>query len=294
MARVSGGRRRRALAAASWIALCAVALVGAVTSGRAAGSWPSSRNGSALRELQFNLCDSGIAGCYTGRSVSTAADVIRRERPDVVTLNEVCRTDVATLARAVSAARNNEPVAAAFKAARNRSTGGPFRCVNGQSYGIGVVALLGSSRTRYRTYSGVYPQQDLDDPEERVWVCLDLSSGLLACTTHTASTSRTIALAQCRYFLDTAVPKVRSQIGDLPVTLGADLNLRAHGTPSPQSCLPGGYGRADDGLLQDVIASNGIAVGSRTVIDMHGATDHPALLVELNVKSPVRAATRRR
>ena len=185
--------------------------------------------------------------------------MIRRERPDVVTLNEVCRKDVATLARALSAARGNQPVAAAFKAARDRPTGGPFRCVNGQPYGIGVLALLDRPTPRYRTYAGVYPQQDLADPEERVWVCIDLPTGLLACTTHTASTSRTVALAQCRYFLNTAVPKVRSQVGDLPVTLGADLNLRAHGTPSPQSCLPRGYQRADDGLLQDVIASSDIA-----------------------------------
>ena len=292
MARVSGGRLRRTFAAGSWLALCAVALAGAVTTGRAAGSWTTSRQGSSLRELQFNLCDSGIAGCYTGRSVRMAATVIRRERPDVVTLNEVCRKDVATLARALSATRSNQPVAAAFKPARSRPTGGPFRCVNGQSYGIGVLALLGSTKTRYRTYAGVYPQQDLADPEERVWVCLDLPIGLLACTTHTASTSRTVALAQCRYFLDTAVPKVRSHVGDLPVTLGADLNLRAHGTPSPQSCLPSGYGRADDGLLQDVIASHDIAVQSRTIIDMHGATDHPGLLVDLTVRP--RAAVRRR
>ena len=162
----------------------------------------------------------GTHGCH----------VIQRERPDVVTLNEVCRKDVATLARALSSARGNQPVAAAFKAARDRPTGGPFHCVNGQPYGIGVLALLHSTNTDYRTFAGVYPQQDLADPEERVWVCIDLPTGLLTCTTHTASTSRTVALAQCRYFLNTVVPKVRSRAGDVPVTLGADLNLRAHGT----------------------------------------------------------------
>ncbi len=276
--------KRRALAAACWLVLCAVALAGAVVSGRAAGSWASASAGSSLRELQFNLCDSGIATCYTGRSVRTAATVIRSERPDVVTLNEVCRKDVATLARALSAARGNRPVAAAFKAARDRATDGPYRCVNGQTYGIGVLALLTPADTRYRTYSGVYPRQDLADPEERVWVCIDLPTGLLTCTTHTAAASRTVALAQCRYFLNTALPKLRREVGDLPVTLGADLNLQADGTPSPQSCLPHGYQRADDGLLQDVIASRNIAVRSHTVIDMHGATDHPALLVELTVR----------
>lgn len=234
-----------------------------------------------MRALQFNLCDSGIADCFTGRSVGMAAAVIRNERPDVVTLNEVCREDVVALARVLSATRNEQPVASAFKAAIDRPTGGPYRCVNGQSYGIGVLALLEPPASRYRTYGGVYPSQDLGDPEERVWVCIDMPAGFLACVTHTASTSTAVALAQCRLFLTSDVPKVRSQLGEVPVILGADLNLRADGSPSPQSCLPRGYHRADDGLLQDVITSSDIALRSHTVIDMHGATDHPGLLVDL-------------
>ena len=55
--------------------------------------------GPSLRVLQLNLCDSGLAGCYTGRAVRAAAEVVRGERPDVVTLNEVCRDDVSRTAR---------------------------------------------------------------------------------------------------------------------------------------------------------------------------------------------------
>ena len=50
--------------------------------------------------LQMNLCNSGWAGCYTGRSVREAAAVIRAERPDVVTLNEICRDDLVAAGRA--------------------------------------------------------------------------------------------------------------------------------------------------------------------------------------------------
>src|SRR4051812_5360187 len=44
-----------------------------------------------VRLLQLNLCNSGIAACYTGRSVAEAATVIRAEAPDLVTLNEICQ-----------------------------------------------------------------------------------------------------------------------------------------------------------------------------------------------------------
>jgi hypothetical protein len=130
--------------------------------------------------------------------------------------------------------------------------------------------------------------QDLD-PEERVWLCVHASTGFYACTTHTASTSTTIALAQCRYFLDSAVPAVRSKGGDDPVILGADLNLPAGRSPDPQSCLPDGYHRADDGSRQDIVTGPGVGVGSRSIIDMHGTTDHPGLFVELTAIAAMRA-----
>ena len=54
------------------------------------------------RVLQLNLCNSGLAGCFTGRAVDRAAAVIRAEAPDVVTLNEVCEGDVPVLERALA------------------------------------------------------------------------------------------------------------------------------------------------------------------------------------------------
>jgi hypothetical protein len=258
-------------------------LAGAAANGRAAGS-SSGTARLTVRVLQFNLCDSGIAGCFTGRSVPRAAAVIKHVGPDVVTLNEVCRADVSVLAGAMSAAHRHAPVASAFQAAEDRRTSAPFRCLNGQRYGIGVLTL-GSTTSGYRTYHGTYPRQDLADPEERVWLCSDVPAGFLACTTHTASTSPAVALAQCRFFLNSALPMVRSRVGAVPVILGADLNLRAGHAPRPQSCLPPGFRRVDDGSRQDVIANPGVAVLSRTVIDMDGATDHPGLLVGLTFRA---------
>lgn len=241
----------------------------------------SRATGPQLRELQMNLCNSGIATCYTGRSVAAAAALIRDQRPDIVTVNEVCRGDVSRLKRAMSDSHRGAVIASAFKAAGDRDTNGAYRCRNGQKYGIGVLATIAPSASGYRTYGGIYPNQTPDDPEERVWVCIHADSAFYACTTHLASNSTSVALAQCRYFLQSAVPAIRSQGGADPVILGADFNLPAGGSPDPRSCLPARYQRLDDGSRQEVVTSPGVTLGSHAVIGMHGTTDHPALLVEL-------------
>jgi len=249
-------------------------------------SRPTSGPGeTTVRVLQLNLCNSGRAGCYSGgRAVSMATALIRDDLPDVVTLNEVCRDDVRVLERALSTASGGAAVVSAFRSAVDRSSQAPVRCQNGRAFGDGVLAAAPSAAPGSRDHGGLYPVQDPDDVEERVWVCIDLATRLVACTTHTASTSASVALGQCRYLLGSAVPMVRGE-ADEPIVLGADLNLAATGSPNPDSCLPPGYRRIDDGALQDVVASPGLAIRSRTVIDMRGTTDHPALLVDLERNS---------
>jgi hypothetical protein len=246
-----------------------------------ASSLASPSASPTLRVLQVNLCNSGVASCYTGRSVSTTAAMIADERPDIVTLNEICRDDVSQLERSMSAVHLGRSVETAFRADPDRPTGGPFRCANGQDFGIGVLAAAPASAWDDRVYGDRYPIQDLTDPEERVWLCVHADGEFYACVTHTASESTSVAVDQCRYFLQSAVSVMRREGDDDPVILGADLNLTAHHSPGPQSCVPAGYQRADDGARQDVITSPDFAVGSRRVISMRGTTDHPALLVDL-------------
>jgi hypothetical protein len=230
---------------------------------------------TSVRVLQLNLCDSGIAGCYTGRSVRRATEVISAERPDIVTLNEVCRDDVSVLERAMSDTDRAGIVTSAFTAAIDRRTDGPVRCRNGQPYGIGLL-VRGPSADGHRTFQGFYPIQDADDVEDRVWLCL-AAADLYACTTHLASTSAAVALGQCGYLLNTAIPALRARNGSEPVVLGGDLNLGSEA----QSCLPPGYSRVDDGARQHIVATADFTVRSRTTISMHGTTDHPGLLADL-------------
>lgn len=237
---------------------------------------------TTVRVLQMNLCNSGRADCYSGgRAVSMAAALVHDHEPGMVSLNEVCRDDVDVLKQAMSTTFPAAMIASAFKAAQDRLTQAPVRCQNGQEFGDAVLAVVPSRAHGFRSYSGVFPDQDIDDPEERVWVCIQLVAQFSACTAHTASTSRSIALAQCRYMLSSAAPMVSRRDSGSPVILGADLNLAALGSPSPQSCLPHGYQSTDDGALQDVVVSSGIEPRSHSVIDMQGTTDHPGLLVDV-------------
>jgi hypothetical protein len=276
-----GGARyrglRRPVAVVFFVASVALLLAGSTAAGGPARS--------EFRVLQLNLCNSGIAGCYTGRAVAWAAAVIRVDRPDVVAFNEVCRDDVYGLYQALRD-RYDGNLAWAFQAAGDRRTGGEFRCRNGQPYGIGLLARLGSPHRGYTTAAGLYPIQDLRDPEERAWLCLHAVGSFLACTTHLASTSPSVALAQCHHLLDTSVPTARGPDGDEPTVVAGDFNLGhgpfnadRSGADDVQACVPAGYLRQDDGAVQQVIATIGFTVSSVDLIDMHGTTDHPGLLV---------------
>jgi hypothetical protein len=288
-------RRRTAVAGA--LAACVVLLTASCAVGppRPRSAGPTGRDVS-VRVLQMNLCDSGIARCYTGRSVTEATALIRAEAPDVVTVNEVCRADVTALERALADAGGGGragTVVSAFQSAWDRRTGAPLRCRNGQLYGIGLVVRRGASSGGYDTTGGVYPVQDTRVPEERAWLCLSPSSttaatatgasaaGVAVCTTHLTNSSPTVARAQCGYLLGTAIPAVRARGRSVPLVLGGDFNLTSGGTDL-RSCVPAGDQRVDDGIVQHVVATPEFVVGGRRTIGMH-STDHPGLLVTLTL-----------
>jgi endonuclease/exonuclease/phosphatase family metal-dependent hydrolase len=233
-----------------------------------------------VRVLQLNLCNSGIAACYTGgESITEAAAVIRTETPDLITLNEICEEDVSTLERALARAVTGGAVTSAFQAARDRNTGEAYRCSNGQQFGNGVVSRWplapGSS-----TGGGIFPTQDPEDPEERSWVCLDAAAtfAVTVCTTHLAYTDRQVTVDQCRYLFDTVIGERRAQNGAAPLVLGGDLNVG-----SGDGCLPDDSPLVDDGEVQHVVATPEFVVDSSRLINLRN-TDHPGLLVRFDPK----------
>ena len=273
MAARSHSGLRRWIAVGAGAALCAAVLAGSTTGSAAVNA--------RLRVLQLNLCNSGIASCYTGHSVARAAAVIGSVGPNVVTLNEVCREDVSDLEQVLAEGARDGEAVSAFQPAGDRRTAAAFRCRNGQSYGIGLLARFPSLDHGYSIHAGIYPTQDTSDPEERAWLCLD-TSDLVACTTHLANTKATVALAQCRYLFDTAIPALPRRGRAEPTVLGADLNLKPHHIPDVRSCLPSGYVQTYDGGTQYIVGSRDLRVSSGTTIGMSKTTDHPGLLGTLS------------
>ncbi|MFE9917583.1 endonuclease/exonuclease/phosphatase family protein [Micromonospora sp. NPDC005553] len=246
---------------------------------------------TVLRMLQMNLCNSGLAGCYTGRAMARAAEVITAEAPDLVTLNEICAGDLPALRRVFQTVHPGQRVVAAFQAAGDRPSGDDTRCRNGQRFGIGLLAHLRTPGTPSTVYAGTHPTQDLADPEERAWLCVDVDRALLACTTHlSASGGYRVALAQCEHLLGTILPTISRDAGYEPTVLGGDLNLRAGPDRDVRSCIPPGHQRVDDGRLQHVTSTADITLCCRSQVPMDGTTDHPGLLVTLTINSsrPVR------
>jgi hypothetical protein len=229
-----------------------------------------------LRVLQLNLCNSGLAGCYTGRAVGEATALIRETAPDVVTLNEICRADVSGLYQSL------DGYAWAFQAAGDRPTGGSTLCRNGQPYGIGLLVRTSLAYGGFQSYGGLYPAQDLGDTEERAWLCIQAEGAFYACTTHLAAASSTVALAQCGYLMDAAIPQMQTSHGYAPTVVGGDFNLRPGDV---RSCAPPAYSREDDHGVQQVLATTEFTVSSTRQIDMHATTDHPGLLVSLTLST---------
>jgi hypothetical protein len=240
-----------------------------------------------VRLLQVNLCSSGLAPCYTGRSVAEAAAVIDRLAPHVVTLNEVCRPDVPALAGALRAVRpRSGDVVEVFTPAPDRRTADATRCRNGEPYGIGMLVRLPPSGYGHTSGSGVYPVQDPSDPEERVWLCVSATRHFHACTTHLANTSSAVALAQCRYLFGTAIPALYTGGRYAPTVFGGDLNLVVGGSADVRTCLPDGHRHSSDGGVQHVVTTADVDLVLNRRADMRGVTDHPGLLAGLRVRPP--------
>lgn len=126
--------------------------------------------------LQMNLCLSGQADCYPGTAYPSILDEATAQivdnHPTVVTLNEACSGDAATIARRTGYRMRFATVLV---------DGAPLPCVNpgGRGrFGIAVLTkerLTASHDRAFATQAGA---------EERRWLCATTSRGVTACTAH--------------------------------------------------------------------------------------------------------------
>ena len=115
--------------------LLVAAVLAALVSAFAPAATPRAEAAGPFDVLQVNLCNSGVADCYTGgeRPVAATSAIIQERTPDVVTVNEVCAKDITRLARETG----YHPE---FVAAGDESTGQPYRCTEGRGdYGIATL-----------------------------------------------------------------------------------------------------------------------------------------------------------
>ena len=263
--------------------LCALVTASLLALVSSAAALPA-RVSTTFVVLQMNLCNSGMAvhSCYSfGRAVDEAVALIHRYPPELVTLQEVCRDDLyaahgwGKLARAMADLYGSRHVAVDFAPAYNRDTHDWYRCTNGQLFGDAVMAHYGG----HDVHRGLFVSQDSSE-EERAWTCITvIPHRLTGCTTH-LSTNVRVAWNQCRE-LSTILASSWVQP---EVIVSGDFNLKS--APGRRydvgTCAPSGYGRRDDGTLQQVFYSPDVEWVTGDRQRMHW-TDHPLLYERFRV-----------
>lgn len=218
--------------------------------------------------MQMNLCLSGRAGCY-GRTgypavVGEAVARIREAHPDAVTFNEVCRRDVALIARRTGYH---------MRFSRVIYGGEPLPCVRPAGRGLFGDAVF----TRAAIEST--ETQDFEaqaGPERRRWLCVATRAGADVCTAHLNTRSRVEAAgndAQCAELAALLARRAAARA----VIFGGDVNRR-------RPCAPdGAWTRSDSSAgqapgLQHVYGSGALRSPSAQVMPA-AHSDHDVLLV---------------
>jgi endonuclease/exonuclease/phosphatase family metal-dependent hydrolase len=218
--------------------------------------------------MQMNLCLSGLAGCYVKveypAGVQEAAARIREAHPDAITLNEVCRGDVALIARQTGYH---------VRFSRVIYHGKPLACVHPGGRGLFGDAVLtkaaieGSDRKAFQAQAG---------PEQRQWLCVRTRVGVEVCTAHLASHEPVEVAANDPQCGELRVLLAR-RAATRPVIFGGDLNRR-------RTCAPQGFWTRTDSSAHQApgnqhVYGTGVLRSPAASVLPATRTDHDILLV---------------
>ena len=210
--------------------------------------------GDRYRLLQINLCNSGLAPCFTGRAVQGAITLIDERRPSVVTLNEACAPDLQRIERETG-------YVTVFTQSGSR------RCRNGAPFGNGIAFPKGTVLGEPDVVE--YTAQDAD-PERRTITCVP-AAGVTACVTHLSPVGP--APAQARQMAK--IVAGHAALG--PTVVAGDWNLR---DADADRYVPAGMFRVGDGGVQHILATGDFHPAG-TDTGRQDWTDHPILQVDL-------------
>jgi endonuclease/exonuclease/phosphatase family metal-dependent hydrolase len=248
----------------------AVAREPSTSTGARAAVPPPARSTYAL--MQMNLCLSGMAGCYAQAAypavVEEAVARIRQARPDAVTVNEICRSDVVRIARRTGYH---------LRFSRVLYGGELLRCVRPGGRGLFGDAVLTEAAIESADNQDFEGQAG---PERRRWLCVTTTVDVDVCTAH-LNTRSAIEVAgndaQCAE-LETLIAR---RAATRTVIFGGDVNRR-------RSCAPDGvWTRTDRSAdqapgIQHVYGSRALRSPSEEVMPATH-TDHDVLLVRAHL-----------
>ena len=274
--RVSAARRCTRTGRLRLLTACLVGVLAGCSSASTDTSAPNTPppvGSTPFSLLQMNLCLSGLAPCLEYPEViREAITVIRRHRPDAVTLNEVCSRDVTRIAERTGYHRRFSTVPYG---------GRPLPCRAPSGRGVFGNALLTAAQIA-ATVDRRFSAQSID-PEHRRWLCVATAQSVTVCTTHLSSPSelRTAVLRQCAEFTDMLA--VRARRG--PTIAAGDMNTLG-------SCAPAAmWTRTDWGWAQ----TPGVQHAYGTASHLRAATsevlpatdtDHDFLYLRARLVSP--------
>jgi endonuclease/exonuclease/phosphatase family metal-dependent hydrolase len=218
--------------------------------------------------MQMNLCLSGLAGCYGKTAypavVDEAVAQIRAARPDAVTVNEACRSDVARIARQAGYH---------LRFSRVIYLGEPLRCVRPGGRGLFGDAVLTQAAIEDTDNHDFAAQAG---PERRRWLCVTTQVDVDVCTAHLNTRSAVEVTGNDGQCAELAALLAR-RAAARAVAFGGDVNRRG-------SCAPGGaWTRRDSSAaqapgIQHVYGSDALRSPSAEVVPV-AHSDHDALLV---------------
>jgi endonuclease/exonuclease/phosphatase family metal-dependent hydrolase len=236
------------------------------------GGAVSPRAGSTYTLMQMNLCLSGLAGCYGKAAypavVQEAVARIREARPDAVTVNEACRSDVALIARRTGYH---------LRFSRVIYGGELLRCVRPGGRGLFGDAVLTAAAIESTDNQDFEGQAGL---ERRRWLCVTTRVRVDVCTAHLNTRASSEVAGNDAQCAELSALLAR-RAGARPVTFGGDVNRR-------RSCAPdGAWTRTDRSAdqapgLQHVYGSAALRSPTAEVLPARH-TDHDVLLVRAHL-----------